>query len=216
GGPRGMKRSAARETRAADVVDLTHDGAGVAVIDGRRVFVPGALPGERVELALGKRRRQHQEAQLVRVLEPAAARVVPACEYFGVCGGCVLQHLAADAQVAFKQKGVAETLARIGNAVPEAWLEPITGPEWGYRRRARLGAKYVAGKERVLVGFRERAAPYVTDMARCPVLAPPVGELIGELASLVNATSVRDRVPQIEVAVGDNAAALVFRVLDKP
>src|SRR5690606_35796660 len=148
--------------------------------------------------------------------EPAAARVVPACEYFGVCGGCVLQHLAADVQVAFKQKAVAETLARIGNAIPEQWLEPITGPEWGYRRRARLGAKYVAGKERVLVGFRKRAAPYVTDMARCPVLAPPVGELIGELASLVNATSVRDRVPQIEVAVGDNAAALVFRVLDKP
>ena len=211
-----MKRSAARETRAADVVDLTHDGAGVAIVDGRRVFVPGALPGERIELTLGKRRRKLQEAELVRVLEPSAARVVPACEYFGVCGGCVLQHLAPDAQVEAKQKAVAETLARIGNAVPDEWLAPITGPVWGYRRRARLGVKYVAGKERVLVGFRERAAPYVTDMARCPVLAPPVGPLLGELAELVGATSVRERVPQIEVAVGDSAAALVFRVLDTP
>jgi 23S rRNA (uracil1939-C5)-methyltransferase len=211
-----MKRSAARETRAADVVDLTHDGLGVAVVDGRRVFVAGALPGERVELALGRRRRQHREAELVRVLEPAPARVVPHCEYFGVCGGCALQHLAPDAQVSLKQRAVAETLTRIGNAVPEEWLAPITGPEWGYRRRARLGVKYVAGKERVLVGFRERAAPYVTDMARCPVLAAPVGALLGELAVLVAATSVRERVPQIEVAVGENAAALVFRVLDKP
>src|SRR5690606_3138661 len=135
---------------------------------------------------------------------------------FGVCGGCVLQHLAPDAQVEAKQKAVAETLARIGNAVPDEWLAPITGPVWGYRRRARLGVKYVAGKERVLVGFRERAAPYVTDMARCPVLAPPVGPLLGELAELVGATSVRERVPQIEVAVGDSAAALVFRVLDTP
>jgi 23S rRNA (uracil1939-C5)-methyltransferase len=198
------------------IVDLTHDGVGVADLDGRKVFVPDALPGERVEVALRKRRRKMQEAVLKRVLEPAPERVAPACEYFGRCGGCALQHLEHSAQVSFKQRVVAETLKRIGRVEPAEWLPAVVSAPWAYRRRARLGVKHVTGKGRVLVGFRERAGPYITDMHRCPVLMPPVDGLLGELARLIEKSSLKERLPQIEAAVADDATALVFRVLDDP
>jgi 23S rRNA (uracil1939-C5)-methyltransferase len=200
----------------AKIVDLTHDCQGVADIDGRRVFVPDALPGETVEIRLRKRRRKLLEAELVRVVAPSAARVVPECEYFGRCGGCALQHLAHGAQLEFKQGAVAQALARIAGVEPQEWLAPFASRPWGYRRRARLGVKYVPGKERVLVGFRERAAPYITDMARCPVLMPPLDGLLGPLAELIAGTSIKTRLPQIEAAVADGVSALVLRVLDPP
>jgi 23S rRNA (uracil1939-C5)-methyltransferase len=198
------------------VVDLTHDGKGVADLDGERIFVPGALPGETVELVPRKRRRRHQEAELLRVVDPAAVRVVPPCEYFGRCGGCALQHMDVEAQVTFKHSVVAQAFARIARTEPDEWLAPITGPRWRYRRRARLGVKYVAAKERVLVGFRERSAPYITDMAHCAVLAPPFDGLLGNLAQMIGASSVRERLPQVETAVGDDAGAMVLRVLAPP
>ncbi len=200
----------------AEIVDLTHDGQGVADVEGRRVFVAGTLPSERVVIAPRRARRRFQEAELLRIVAPAADRVEPPCEYFGRCGGCALQHLAYDAQVRFKQRAVAEAFARIGGVEPARWLAPITGPEWRYRRRARLGVKFVEAKGRVLVGFRERAAPYITDMAHCPVLVEPMGSLIGELAEEIAQTSVARRLPQVETAVGDGAAAIVLRVLDAP
>jgi 23S rRNA (uracil1939-C5)-methyltransferase len=200
----------------ATVVDLTHDGVGVADLDGRRVFVADALPGERVEIALRKRRRKLQEADLLRVLTPSPERTTPGCEYFGRCGGCALQHLAHPAQVSFKQRVVAEALKRIARVEPEEWLPAAVGPPWHYRRRARLGVKYVAGKGRVLVGFRERAGPYITDMRRCPVLVPPLDGLLGELADLIERSGLKERLPQIEAAVADDVTALVLRVLDTP
>lgn len=200
----------------ATIVDLTHEGIGVADLGGQRVFVPDALPGERVEIALKKRRRKIREADLKRVLEPAPSRVHPECEYFGRCGGCALQHLAHPAQVEFKQRVVAETLKRIGRVEPEEWLPAAESAPWRYRRRARLGVKYVTGKDRVLVGFRERAGPYITDMQRCPVLMPPLDGLLGELAELIQRSSIKERIPQIEAAVADDASALVLRVLDAP
>jgi 23S rRNA (uracil1939-C5)-methyltransferase len=203
-------------TVTATIVDLTHDGEGVADLDGRRVFVPDALPGERVEIALRKRRRKLQEADLVRVLEPSPERVTPGCEYFGRCGGCALQHFAHPAQITYKQGVVAQALARIARTEPEEWLPPVASPPWHYRRRARLGVKYVAGKDRVLVGFRERAGPYITDMRHCPVLVPPLDGLLGELADLIAGTSIRARLPQIEAAVADGVTALVLRVLEAP
>lgn len=198
------------------VTDLTHDGIGVAELEGRRVFVADALPGEQVEVALRKRRRKLQEADLVRVLTPSPSRVAPECEYFGRCGGCALQHLAHSAQVSFKQNVVAETLKRIGRVEPQVWLPAVVSEPWHYRRRARLGVKYVAGKDRVLVGFRERAGPYITDMQHCPVLMPPLDGLLGELAELIQRSSVKERIPQIEAAVADDATALVLRVLEAP
>ena len=198
------------------IIDLTHDGVGVADLDGRRVFVADALPGERVEIELRKKRRKLQEADLKRVLEPSPSRVEPECEYFGRCGGCALQHVAHPAQVTFKQQVVAETLKRIGRVEPEEWLPAVVSKPWGYRRRARLGVKHVAGKGRVLVGFRERAGPYITDMRHCPVLVPPLGGLLGELAELIEQSTLKEKLPQIEAAVADEAIALVLRVLAEP
>jgi 23S rRNA (uracil1939-C5)-methyltransferase len=199
----------------AVVAGLTHEGEGV-VRGGKTVFVPGALPGERIRLRRTRRHRQHDDGELLEVLEPSAARVAPRCVHFGVCGGCVLQHFAPAAQVAAKEGELRAALERVAQVAPRRWLEPLTGPVWAYRRRARLGAKYVYKKGRVLVGFRERAAPYVADLRGCEVLAPPAGSLIAPLAALLTGLSIREQVPQIEVAVADNATALVLRTLTAP
>lgn len=209
-----MKPAAAPE--AAEIVALDHDGRGVARIDGKTVFVDGALPGESVLLQRIRRRRRHDEAVVVEILRPAAERVAPRCAHFGSCGGCSLQHLEPGAQLLAKSRVVAEELSRIGGVAPQEWLAPLTGPAWAYRRRARLGCKYVNRKERVFVGFRERGSPLLADVRRCEILAAPVGALIEELAALIGSLEIRRRVAQIEVAVGDNATALVLRVLDPP
>ena len=200
----------------ADIVDLSHEGHGVAKPDGKAVFVADALPGERVVLRRIGRRRNYDEAVLEQVLVASPDRVPAECPHFGVCGGCALQHLAPTAQLAFKQAQLLENLARLGSVQPEHVLEPLTGPVWGYRRRARLGIKLVPRKGRVLVGFRERSAPYVADLHECRVLAPPAGSLMDPLAELVAGLSIAARVPQAEVAVTDDACALVLRVLDEP
>jgi 23S rRNA (uracil1939-C5)-methyltransferase len=200
----------------ARIVDLTHDGRGVTRIDDKTVFVSDALPGERVTLQRTVRRRSFDEARLVAVIEPSAERVEPGCPHFGLCGGCALQHLSPAAQLAFKQAQLLENLARIGGVGPREILPPLDASPWGYRRRARLGVKYVAKKGRVLVGFRERSAPYVADLHECRVLAAPAGELIDPLAALVQSLSIAERVAQIEIAVADNGCALVLRVLAAP
>ncbi len=208
----------ARSPRAAEeaaIVALTHDGEGIAR-EGKAVFIAGALPGERVRFERVRRHRQHDEGRLIEVLEPAAERVAPRCAHFGVCGGCALQHLAPEAQLALKQTELRDSLERVARLECPRWLAPIEGPAWGYRRRARLGAKYVAKKGKVVVGFRERMAPYVADVTRCEVLGAPVGEWPERLAELIGALDIRQQVPQIEVAVADNAVALVFRVLSAP
>lgn len=197
------------------VAGLTHEGEGV-VRGGKTVFVPGALPGERIRLRRTRRHRQHDEGELLEVLTPSPERALPRCAHFGVCGGCVLQHLAPAAQLAAKEAELKSTLERLAHVAPVRWLAPITGPVWAYRRRARLGAKYVYRKGRVVVGFRERSAPYVADLAGCEVLASPAGALIAPLATMLTELSIREQVPQIEVAVADNATALVLRTLAEP
>ncbi|HEY5665154.1 MAG TPA: 23S rRNA (uracil(1939)-C(5))-methyltransferase RlmD [Gammaproteobacteria bacterium] len=204
------------EPVAADVIDLSHDGRGVSEVDGRRVFVPGALPNERVLLKVRKRRRRYQEAELVEVVEPAASRVEPGCPYFGVCGGCSLQHLDYPAQVEFKQGVLREALRRIGSLEPPEFEPAITGAQWHYRRRARLGVKYVEGKGRVLAGFRERSAPFLTDMQACRNLVRPMDRLPEVLSATLASSPLRNRIPQAEIAVGDDAGAIILRVLDPP
>ena len=211
-----MARELTGEIREADIVDLAHDGRGIERLEGKAVFVAGALPGERVRLRVIKRRRQMDEAGLVEVLSASPDRVVPACAHFGICGGCSLQHLSAKAQLAAKERQLLENLQRIGRVRAERVLAPLQGPEWAYRRRARLGVKYVHKKGRVLAGFRERDQPYIADLQRCEVLQEPLGTLPKDLAALVETLAIREKIPQVEVAAGDAAAALVFRVLEAP
>jgi 23S rRNA (uracil1939-C5)-methyltransferase len=197
------------------VAALTHEGEGI-VRAGRTVFVSGALPGERIRFQRIKRRRQYDQGRLLEILEPASDRVAPRCAHFGVCGGCALQHLSSASQLTAKQAELREGLERIARVAPDEWLPPLSGPQWGYRRRARLGAKYVVKKGRVVIGFRERLAPYIAALERCEVLAPPADRIITPLSELLNSLDIRERVPQIEVAAADNALALVLRVLDEP
>ena len=210
-----MKRITAAPEEA-DIVDLTHEAKGVARIDGKTVFVADALPGERVVLRRTHRHRNFDEAVCEQVLRPSPDRVEPECPHFGLCGGCALQHLAPEAQLVFKQTQLIENLSRLGGVKPGRVLEPLAGPVWGYRRRARLGVKDVPRKGRVLVGFRERSAPYIADMHECRILAAPVGGLIDPLSELVQSLSIASRLPQVEVAVADDACALVMRVLEGP
>lgn len=196
-----------------EIADLSHDGRGVARVDGKVWFVADALPGERVRARRVRRGRDADEAQALSIESPSPDRVEAQCAHFGVCGGCALQHLAPAAQQAFKQKQLLDAFQRIGRVQPETVAEPVTGPVWGYRRRGRLAAKYVPKKGGVLVGFRERHAPYVAQLSRCEVLDPRVGDRIEALAALLSGLSIRAQLPQIEVAAADRVA-LVFRVLD--
>jgi 23S rRNA (uracil1939-C5)-methyltransferase len=204
------------DIQEADIVDLAHDGRGVARVGGKAIFIDGALPGERVRFRVIKRRRQMDEAGLVDVLTASPDRVVPACAHFGICGGCSLQHLSAQAQIKAKERQLLENLQRIGRVSPLRILAPMRGPEWAYRRRARLGVKYVHKKGRVLAGFREREKPYIADIHRCEVLLEPLATLPQDLAALVETLDIREQIPQVEVAGGDTATALVFRVLAAP
>ena len=210
------RRSRNREPAIAKIVSATHDGRGIADTEGKKVFVAGALPGEEVRFQRRKFRRNFDEAELLEVIEPSPDRIEPRCDVYASCGGCSLQHVDNRQQLAIKDQALKDSFERIGRVTPRQWFEPMTGPEWQYRRRGRLAVKDVHAKGRVLVGFRERHAPFVTDMRRCEILAPPVGSLIEALSELIGRLSISARLPQVEVSIADNAVALVFRVLDPP
>ncbi len=209
-----------REPETATIESVSHDGRGIAAVSGKKVFVAGALEGEEVRFIRRKRRRNFDEAELLEVLTASPARIEPRCDAFGTCGGCSLQHLSGEDQRSIKQQTLSDNLQRIGNVSPAKWLGPLHNDDgdgsWNYRRRGRLAVKDVLAKGRVLVGFRERHAPYITNMHRCEVLAEPVDSLIDPLSDLIGKLTIRARLPQIEVAVADNAVRLVFRVLDPP
>ena len=210
-----MRRCAPPVPETGRVEALTHEGEGV-VRGGKTAFVAGALPGETISFVRRRVHRQHDEAEWLSVLEAAPTRVAPRCPHFGVCGGCALQHLDSDAQLTIKEQQLRENLQRVGRVTPHTWLSPLRGPQWQYRRRARLGARFVRSLDRSLVGFRERFSTHVAELKRCEVLAAPVDALIEPLSTLLTGLSIRERVPQVEVAVGENAVVLVIRVLDPP
>lgn len=194
---------------------LDAEGRGVArTPEGKVVFVEGALPGEEVDFQVLRKKSSFEIGRLTRVLGGASSRQVPRCPHFGVCGGCSLQHTDARTQMAAKQRWLEENLARIGKVEPETMLPIVYGEDWHYRRRARLGARYVPKKGGAMVGFREKRSSYITDMRECHVLPGEISELITPLRALVEALSIRARLPQIEVAVGDEGAVLVIRHLD--
>jgi 23S rRNA (uracil1939-C5)-methyltransferase len=206
------------------IASLDNEGRGVARVEGKAVFVEGALPGEIVAIETIKRKPTYEIARTRQVLRASPSRTEPACPHFGVCGGCSLQHAEAALQVAAKQRVLEEALARIGRVRPGRLLPPVHGPAWGYRYRARLSVRHVPKKGGVLVGFHERRSSFVADMRECRVLPRKISDLLPHLRELVAQLSIRDRVPQIELAVGERAAddasrgepvhALVFRILE--
>jgi 23S rRNA (uracil1939-C5)-methyltransferase len=200
-----------------DIESLDQEGRGIARIDGKAVFVEGALPGERVDIEVLKRKPSYEIARATRIVAASASRVIPRCPHFGTCGGCTLQHADLSLQVAAKQRVLEEALARIGRVRPELLLPPVHGPAWGYRFRARLSVRHVVKKGGVLVGFHERRSSFVADMLECHVLPPKLSALLPRLRELIGALTLRDRLPQIEVAVGERAGediyALVLRIL---
>lgn len=211
---RKRRKQAPGEPIRATVTGITHDGRGVSRIGEKTVFIEGALPGEEVTFIPLEQHKSYDLGVVQEVHVASPERVEPRCAHFGVCGGCVLQHMAPEHQITAKQRVLLENFARIGKVTPEDILPPLTGPHWGYRRKARLGVRFVIKKEKLLIGFRERHKPYLADVSRCEVLHPSVGEHIEELALLVHSLKAYDRIAQIEVAVDDSQTALVFRNLD--
>ncbi|OGT22362.1 MAG: 23S rRNA (uracil(1939)-C(5))-methyltransferase [Gammaproteobacteria bacterium RBG_16_57_12] len=197
----------------ATIESLTHEGKGVSHIDDKVVFIDGALPGEEVMFRYTKRQRRYDEGRVDQVLRASADRVEPKCSHYGLCGGCSLMHMDPAAQIKAKQQMLLDDLRHLGKVEPEQILEPLTGPRWGYRRKARLGVKYVAKKGKVLVGFREKGAPYLADLSRCEVLHPEVGYRLEALSDVIGQLQAKDQIAQIEVAISDELTALVFRNL---
>lgn len=195
------------------IESLDHEARGVTRLEGKAIFVEGALPGEEVEYASFRRKSSFEMAHLVAVISPSPARVTPRCKHFGICGGCSMQHMEPGAQVAAKQRILEDSLWHIGRVRPEHMLPPIQGAPWAYRHRARLGVRKVSKFGGVLVGFHERKSSYITDMGSCEVLPPYVSQLLLPLRAMLSALSISDRMPQVEVAVGEYCTALVLRNL---
>jgi len=202
------------------ITALDQEGRGITRVDGKAVFVEGALIGERVDAEVFRKKPNYEQARMTRLRTRSPERVEPHCPHFGTCGGCSLQHLEASAQVAIKQRVLEDALWHIARIRPEQLLAPIHGPTWGYRQRARLSVRHVAKKGGVLVGFHEKKSSFVADMSSCPVLPPHVSALLPKLRALIGSLSIRDRVPQIELAIGESetgpVTALVLRTLDPP
>tara|TARA_A100001391_G_scaffold120125_7_gene81782 strand:+ start:315 stop:1673 length:1359 start_codon:yes stop_codon:yes gene_type:complete len=199
---------------AATIESLSHDGRGIARLDGKTTFIDNALPGEQVLFQYTYMRRKFDEGRAVEILQPSPERVEPPCAHALVCGGCSLQHMSPASQIARKQAVLAEQLEHFGGLAPDTWLEPLTGPVTGYRGKARLGVKYVEARGEALVGFREKRNSFIADLNRCEVLIPEVGHRLNELRALISDLALRARIPQIEVARGDDAVALVIRHMD--
>ena len=206
----------------ATIESIDQEGRGVAHVDGKTIFIDGALPGEKVTYQSHRIKPSYEVANVIDVLKQSNLRVTPKCPHFGLCGGCKLQHMDANAQVAAKQRLLENDLWHIGQVKPVNMLPPLYGPTWGYRHKARLSVKYVTAKERVLVGFNEKGTRYVADMNSCEVLVPAVSALIAPLQEMIAQLTIRDKLPQIELAVGEadlknglenNVIVLILRIM---
>jgi 23S rRNA (uracil1939-C5)-methyltransferase len=201
-------------TDIVTVESLDQEGRGVAHADGKVIFIEGALPGEVVTYNAYRKKPSFELAQVGQVIKPGFTRVSPQCPHFGMCGGCSIQHLDVRAQVAAKQRVLEDNLKHIGRVEPELILPAVYGEAWGYRYRARLSVRYVRKKEAVLVGFHEKRSSFVADMQGCKVIPPRISDLIMPLRQLVASLSIYERLPQIEISLGENVDVLVLRILE--
>lgn len=212
-----MRRAKARPDstpQQARIVNLSHDGKGVARIDGKATFIQGALPDELVEFQYTRVKKDFDEGRLLSVIEASPLRVEPKCDHYALCGGCSLQHMKEEEQISYKQEQLLDLLSRYGHTQPQEVLSPLTSAHWNYRNKARLSVRYVEKKQTAMVGFRERNSPrYITEIAHCPVLNKKLDKDIMALRSLVNSMEDKHSIAQIEVAAGDEEIALIFRNL---
>ena len=195
------------------IESLDHEGRGIAHADGKVIFIEGALTGECVTYSTYRKKTSYEQAQVGQIIKSSFMRVQPKCRHFGVCGGCSMQHLEERAQIAAKQRVLENNLERIGKVKPETMLPPIYGQAWCYRQRARLSVRHVLKKGKTLVGFREKNGKYVADMRHCEILTPKIASLLPLLGELNEKFTIRDALPQIEVATGEHVDVLVLRVL---
>ena len=196
------------------IESLDHEARGITRLEGKTIFVEGALPGEKVEYTSFRRKPNYEVAQADRILKASPDRVAPKCPHYGSCGGCSMQHLDSTAQVAAKQRVLESNLWHLGRLRAEQLYAPIHGPAWGYRFRARLAARFVAKKGGMLIGFHERKSSYIADLTTCPNLPPHVSKLLVPLRELVAGLSISAAMPQVELAVGEHITALVLRNLE--
>lgn len=211
-----MKRAKPKEIPEVvlTIKSLSHDGRGIAHVNDKITFISGALPGETLKCKLTKRHSRFNEGIAVEVITASENRVTPLCPHFDICGGCSLQHMNIEEQLVFKQNTLLEQLKHFGQVEPKSVLPPISGNPWGYRRKARLGVRYVRKKERLLVGFREKFSNFLADIHECPVLHKSVGMHIEDLSKLISSLQQYEHIAQIEVAISDNETALIFRHLE--
>jgi 23S rRNA (uracil1939-C5)-methyltransferase len=198
----------------AMVESIDHEGHGVAHVEGKTLFIDGALPYERVIYRSYRKKPTFENAETVSVLDESFIRTTPRCPHYDTCGGCSMQHVDFSAQVAIKQRVLEDNLRHIGKVSAGQILTPIAGPAWHYRHRARLAARWVPRKGCVLVGFHEKRSSYIADMRECHILPPHISALLVPLRKLIETLSIRERMPQIEVAVGENVDVLVLRNMD--
>ncbi len=209
-----MKRQRQRipaEPIELTVTDLSHDGRGIARHNDKVIFIQNALPGETVQAKLNRRTRNFDEAVAEQITNPSVDRVEPACEFYKVCNGCTVMHISDEKQIEFKFSTLQSNLKKMGNVIPRQWLPPLSDQHWHYRRRARLSVKWVTGKDKVLVGFREKNGRFVADMTDCLVLEKPLAKLIQPLQELIGKMAIKNQIPQIECAMSDDSVALIMR-----
>lgn len=193
--------------------NISHDGRGVGQLNGKTVFVDGALPGEIIAAEITKKHSRFNHAKIIEILKPSPDRIAAKCSHFAICGGCQLQQFSSEKQLLLKQENLLNQLKHIGHVIPDSILPPLTGPQWGYRTKARLSVKYVEKKQKLLIGFHEKEGRYIADLDHCDVLDPRVGTKFELLRELILNLSVYKQLPQIEVACDKNHVALIFRHL---
>jgi 23S rRNA (uracil1939-C5)-methyltransferase len=208
-----MRRKKSRSYELT-IESLSHEGRGVSHIDGKTIFVSNALPGEVVIAERQFSKANYEEAYAKEILKVSEDRINPKCEFFEVCGGCSFQYISSDHQIDIKFNHL-QSLFASHQVNPMEWLKPLKVAEWGYRRKARLGVRYVKKKERVLVGFREKKSSFISDMSHCEVLHPLIGKNLNHLAECINLMDARESIPQIEVAIGEEETILVLRHLEE-
>jgi 23S rRNA (uracil1939-C5)-methyltransferase len=221
GATAGANRQLLMQDNIIDIKSLDMDARGVGHMQdnedgtpGKVVFVEGALPGERVSFETFKKKKNWEAARMTALHRESSMRVQPKCVHFDYCGGCSMQHLEPSAQVAIKQRVLEDNLWHLSKVKPELMMRPMYGPTWGYRYRARLSSRFVAKKGTVLVGFHEKKSVYVADIQSCQILPPHVSDMMMPLRALIGSLSIFDKVPQIELAIGEDLTVLVMRNME--